>query len=143
MSGRGFVYMLANSCMPCYYKIGMTGKPPHRRAAELSASTSVPEKFRVICYVEVDRPNEVERRLHDFLADFRANFEREFFMFRDEHLPWAIGLFQYHPARISFEQRKTMFFPENVVAINPWHANDLEPEMTDVGPIAFIDVEPV
>jgi hypothetical protein len=139
----GFVYMLANNAMPCYYKIGKTSKSPHRRAAELSATTSVPDRFNVVCYVEVEDANEAERRLHDFLADFRPNFEREFFMFRDEHLPWVIGLFEFHPQRISFERRKTMFTPYAVETVNPWHAGGYEPEMTSFGPIAFLDVEPV
>lgn len=143
MSQRGFVYMLANAAMPCYYKIGTTSKSPHRRAAELSSSTGVPERFSVLCSLEVDNANEVERRLHDFLADFRPNFDREFFMFRDEHLPWVIGLFEHHPQRIAFVRRQRTYTADAVEAINPWRAGAHEPDMTSICPIAFLDVEPI
>jgi hypothetical protein len=91
--GRGHVYLLANPAMPCYYKIGQTTKPPSSRAAQLSIATGVPAPFLVVCWIEVANSRAVERDLHAFLADFRPNREREFFMFRDAHLPWLLGLF--------------------------------------------------
>ena len=38
----GFIYVLSNMHMPDIYKVGMTTKAPHARAAELSATTGVP-----------------------------------------------------------------------------------------------------
>jgi hypothetical protein len=143
-SRRGFVYMLANVAMPCYYKIGSTTKLPQRRAAELSSASGVPDRFHIVCYVEVEDCRDAEQHLHQFLGDFRPNFDREFFMFRDEDLAWVIGLFQFHPQQISFVRRQSPYdIPTAVEAVNPWTADGGGPELRGFGPIAFLNVEPV
>ena len=42
---HGFVCILSNLCMPGLIKIGMTENDVFQRAAELSASTGVPEPY--------------------------------------------------------------------------------------------------
>jgi hypothetical protein len=92
----GFIYLLANDAMPCYYKIGCTERAPHRRAAELSSGTAVPHPFRVVLYIEVDNFQAREQALHDHLS-FRVNTQREFFMFGPQHMPWVYSIFRYYP----------------------------------------------
>lgn len=75
----GFVYCLANECMPGIYKIGMTDRAPSQRCFELSSSTSAPKAFDLLCYGEVNDALGVERALHDEFAAFRVNKSREFF----------------------------------------------------------------
>lgn len=75
----GFVYLLANHCMPGIYKIGMTERSPTQRCNELSASTSVPDSFTILFYVEVDNPLIVERSIHQHFDNSRVSFNREFF----------------------------------------------------------------
>lgn len=77
----GFVYVLQNEAMNGYYKVGMTRRPPHQRAEELSAATGVPMPFKVVYYAEVENPVAVERHVHSVLDDYRAE-GREFFRCR-------------------------------------------------------------
>lgn len=56
----GYVYCLGNRCMPKVYKIGKTARSVMMRAAELSASTSVPVGFDVFFYIETPFMSEVE-----------------------------------------------------------------------------------
>lgn len=75
----GFVYVLRNDCMPGIYKIGMTDRAPSQRCEELSRSTSVPKRFDVVCFAEVDDAKAVERGLHEAFARSRVSRDREFF----------------------------------------------------------------
>lgn len=79
MSTYGFVYVMSNSVMPGIYKIGMTMRSPHGRAAELSASTGVPAPFTVAYYMECENPAVVENELHERFSDYRVSRNREFF----------------------------------------------------------------
>lgn len=79
MSEIGFVYLLSNDSMPGIYKIGMTKRPPSVRAAELSASTSAPKPFRLLCYGEHENARATELEIHALLSCFRVNHGREFF----------------------------------------------------------------
>lgn len=100
----GFIYLLANRAMPCYYKIGCTERSPHERADELSRSTSAPEPFDVVLYIEVPDFQLREQCLHGHLADFRPNMRREFFVFGPGHLPWVYALFHDYPAAVGFTE---------------------------------------
>ena len=75
----GFVYVLQNLEMPEVYKVGMTARSPHARAAELSSVTGVPVSFDVVYYAEVADPAAQEKRVHEALAKYRVNTGREFF----------------------------------------------------------------
>lgn len=74
----GFVYVLQHDAMPGVYKVGMTRRSPHQRAAELSSVTGVPGEFNVACYVEVEDPAGVERHIHESLRGSRVE-GKEFF----------------------------------------------------------------
>ena len=74
----GFIYCLSNPSMPGIYKVGKTDRAPSQRCFELSNSTSVPEPFFILFYVEVDNALQTERELHRDLDDFRVSPNREF-----------------------------------------------------------------
>lgn len=131
--------------MPDLYKIGRTVLDVHERATQLSRATGVPLPFRVICYIETDDASRDEAQLHNFLADFRVNFDREFFRFKPIHMPWVFGLFEYHPRKLYYsevwpyaaaEGRKVSEDPEN-----PWDWHDYrEPKMTRYAPAEAWDI---
>lgn len=75
----GFIYILSNLEMDGVYKVGMTERSPHQRAAEISAATGVPQPFIVEYYAEVASPAFYEKMVHKKLADYRVSDSREFF----------------------------------------------------------------
>ena len=142
----GFVYLLGNRAMRTYYKIGMSERCPHERARQLSAPSGVPEAFDVICHFATDNPLRDEQHLHEFLADFRHSFAREFFRFGWSHMPWLIGLYKHHPRAQSFflcdGWRQHKYVPE-VEIENPWAVMDADgnPQMTSHAPDLVYVVE--
>lgn len=78
-SVAGWVYVLANECMPGIYKIGMTANDPHTRAKEISQGTGVPAPFTVVKAYFSESPREDELAIHEQLSDYRFNPNREFF----------------------------------------------------------------
>lgn len=82
----GFVYIIYNESMPGLYKIGHTTKAPLERCRELSDKTSVPTKFLIYCYGELNNPWDLEKDLHNAGERFRVNQSREFFKIPDESL---------------------------------------------------------
>lgn len=99
----GFVYILTNAYMSGVYKVGCTEKSPHARADELSRPTGVPYPFTVLCYIEVDAFQEVERAAHKWLNNYRISEQREFF---NDGLDRAVGFLYWHPRRLSFAYPK-------------------------------------
>lgn len=81
----GFIYILANECMPGIYKIGFTTNHPKTRLDQLSSSTSCPTPFELVAAFGVTDPREVEREIHAELIASRINMSREFFRMRAEH----------------------------------------------------------
>jgi DNA-directed RNA polymerase subunit RPC12/RpoP len=75
---RGFVYILSNASMPGLLKIGMTENDVFERAAELSASTGVPEPYKVEAYTACPDPRQCEASLHAVFESKRKP-SREFF----------------------------------------------------------------
>lgn len=75
----GFVYVLANSAMPGFYKVGVTERSPHARCEELNRATGIPRPFEVVCYAEYERARSKEREIHEALNDLRDASNREFF----------------------------------------------------------------
>jgi len=78
----GSVYILLNSTMPGYLKIGMTTSTPEERARELSQATGVAVPYSVAFAEEVINCEAAESLIHARLAAYRVNNRREFF-----HLP--------------------------------------------------------
>lgn len=94
----GFIYFLTNPSMPGITKIGMTLKHPRERMAELSASTSCPERFDLLGFFDTANPREVEAIIHDHFESCRVNGRREFF---------------YAPIEALYEQARTWGDPIN------------------------------
>jgi hypothetical protein len=99
MSSYGFVYILHNPQMLCI-KIGCTERAPHARAEELSRSTGVPVPFKIVCYVEVDDFQAVERRMHEWCAKYRISASREFFT--EDCARWAVSLMLHLRGKLAF-----------------------------------------
>lgn len=99
MSNYGFVYILGNESMPDIFKIGCSERSPHARADELSKPTGVPTPFQVLCYIEVEDFQAVERNMHKWFDEYRVNPSREFF---HGCLRWAVQCLFFHPTRLSF-----------------------------------------
>ncbi len=74
----GFVYVLFNPATPTKVKIGLTIGTAEQRAKALY-TTGVSERFYVVYDELVQDCELVERLLHERLAPFRLNKEREFF----------------------------------------------------------------
>jgi hypothetical protein len=98
----GFVYLLSNEAMPDIYKIGFSDRSPHQRALELSASTSCPVPFSVVCYVEVQSPVSVERWFHESFKELRVNQSREFFRLNEKELSQVVRTFIHLPQILAF-----------------------------------------
>lgn len=95
----GFVYILANDYMRDVIKIGCTERSPLARAEELSKPTGVPYPFRVLCYIEIEDFQRVERDVHERLVEHRISPNREFF---HGCLNEAVALLWWWPERRSF-----------------------------------------
>jgi T5orf172 domain len=153
MSQVGFVYILVNDYMPDVYKIGCTERSPHARADELSKHTGVPAPFVVLCYIEVENFQAVEKDMHKWMAKQRISPAREFF---HSGLDWAVRLMFWHRQRISFcrpercpaeyewvEARESLDWKaiEHHTA-DPWHIPDSDetlPEPTALKLVAAAD----
>jgi len=76
----GHIYLLSNPAFGGIVKIGFTSKVEASiRAAELSASTSVPLPFVVESSWLVENPSQWEARIHSRLSFCRVSRDREFF----------------------------------------------------------------
>lgn len=76
----GWVYVMRNPAFrDSPLKIGRTKRPPLKRAAELSSSTSVPADFELLYFVHVSDCLAAERWIHDQLATHRRTSRKEFF----------------------------------------------------------------
>ena len=81
MTGAGYVYVLANSAMPGFAKVGKTTRSPEMRAVELSTATGLPTPFIVVYEQYFEDCSIAERYIHSYLEKkgFRVNENREFF----------------------------------------------------------------
>lgn len=141
----GYIYMLGNTAMPTFYKIGRSHMEPSRRAMELSRSSGVPEPFQVVCFILVENVEVEEAHLHALLGDFRHSGRREFFRFAQCHLPWVLSVFRHHPSAMGFHLGNRMamfpgFLAEDMAS--PWREWD-DLELTQYSPdYAFFDMGP-
>lgn len=107
---RGYVYILTNEAMPGLVKIGKTTRSVEQRAAELT-HTGIPFPFDVVAQVYSPDCSELERWVHDQLADCRVNSQREFFLcdtFKAERI-----LEQSHYEQVSVWQQE--FLPDHTI----------------------------
>ena len=85
-----FVYVLKNQALAGYYKIGMSQDVAAR--VKFLSGTSVPCDFECIVSHKTENAYQLERYLHEKLAHFRFNKNREFFTFESDEE--AIGTVQ-------------------------------------------------
>ncbi|WP_175607498.1 GIY-YIG nuclease family protein, partial [Deinococcus marmoris] len=78
----GYIYILSNEAMPNLLKIGWTYSSPELRSNALSRFTGVPSPFKLVHYIAVANPREIERIIHSEIISYRWNDKREFF-----HIP--------------------------------------------------------
>lgn len=77
---KGFIYILSNNSLKAeLLKIGKTTKKSTDRSKQLSASTSIPENFKVEDEFEFADLNWAEKEIHNSLSEYRYNKKREFF----------------------------------------------------------------
>ena len=74
-----WVYVLSNSTMPGYVKIGFTDKTPEERAEQLSKSTGVALPFDVAWAFHCYNAEQLEKEVHRHLDGQRIAGNREFF----------------------------------------------------------------
>lgn len=75
----GYIYILNNNSMSGLIKIGSTVINAQERAKQISSNTGVPTPFKVAYELYVPNYKEFEKKVHNQLADFRVNPNREFF----------------------------------------------------------------
>lgn len=112
----GFVYCLGNESFPNLYKIGCTERSPTQRSEEISRGTGVPSPYWVICYIECENPEQVEREVHQRLAQYRPNHCREFF---SAPLELIAALFFHHRDNLAWVDR-TLY---EATGEHPWMAD--------------------
>lgn len=79
MIETGWVYVITNESMPGLVKIGVTKNRPEQRAKELD-ETGSPTPYKVeIAFLFSEAAQEVEKKAHLFLDDFRVRKKREWF----------------------------------------------------------------
>ena len=115
---RGFVYILSNPCMPGLIKIGMTENDVFQRAAELSASTGVPEPYAVEAYTACQDPRKSESALHA-LFESKRKPNREFFETQLRDALVALCKVGARPPDFLSERAKSHFSPAvSIPALN-------------------------
>lgn len=78
----GCVYILKNPAMPDLIKIGYTNRTAEVRARELyEGMNGVPKPFVVVHINDCEEPQELEAIVHERLARYRINDNREFFRY--------------------------------------------------------------
>lgn len=112
----GFVYCLGNESFPGLYKIGFTERAPTQRAEEISRGTGVPSPYWVVCYIECEQPERVERDIHSMLARYRPNHCREFF---SAPLQLISALFFHHRNNLAWVDRTA----REETGTEPWFAD--------------------
>jgi len=70
--------------MPGLLKIGFTNKPIEQRIDQLDSATGVPMPFELEFCVRVENAQDMERRLHAALHEFRVSNQKEFFKLVNE-----------------------------------------------------------
>jgi hypothetical protein len=74
-----WVYILSNPALPNMLKIGYTKNDPYTRAKQISASTGVALPYKVEWAFQCFNGEQLEQEVHEELASYRVNQQREFF----------------------------------------------------------------
>jgi len=74
-----WVYILSNPALPNMLKIGYTKHEPETRAKQISASTGVALPYKVEWAFQCFNGEQLEQEVHEELASYRVNQQREFF----------------------------------------------------------------
>lgn len=74
----GYVYVLTNPSFNGMVKIGKTIREPNVRAKDLY-TTGVPTPYEVAFQLFLEDYDEIEKEIHNKLAGYRVNPNREFF----------------------------------------------------------------
>jgi hypothetical protein len=75
---KGWIYILSNESFPHLVKIGYSERDPQIRVSELF-TTGIPTQFKVEYSILIDDACELEKLIHEKLADKRHSTDREFF----------------------------------------------------------------
>jgi hypothetical protein len=87
---REYVYVLVNHSIPGMVKIGMTTLTPEERAQQISSATGVPTPWVPIYSFKCYRSDLLETDVHERLAAFRVNDNREMFAVTSEQAQQVI-----------------------------------------------------
>lgn len=78
---NGYIYVLINESLKDLVKIGKTALSSSERARQLSSNTGIPTPFKVAYEIFSEDCDNLERKIHLELDDFRVNKNREFFKY--------------------------------------------------------------
>lgn len=80
MSDSGYIYVAENPLFrDNIFKIGFTARNLNVRMKELSRPTGVPDDYQLVYWEELENPRQVEKMIHDELADYRHKKGKEIF----------------------------------------------------------------
>jgi hypothetical protein len=74
-----YVYVLVNRSIPNMVKIGMTKRSVDERAREINRATGVPTPWIPVYSFKCYGSEILEKRVHEYLAQYRINNDREMF----------------------------------------------------------------
>lgn len=74
-----YVYIMVNRSIPYMVKIGMTKRSVDERAREINRATGVPTPWIPIYSFKCYASEILEKRVHEYLAQYRINEDREMF----------------------------------------------------------------
>lgn len=100
---NGYLYVLINESYKGLVKIGITSLSPSERARSLSSNTAVPTPFKVAYELFVENCEELEKKIHTELEEYRINPRREFFNYP---LNKAIELVQSYSKKETDRQKE-------------------------------------
>ncbi|GAB3909718.1 hypothetical protein GCM10028803_47840 [Larkinella knui] len=91
MKKPGYLYIAANPSLKYdLLKIGISEYNPEKRLEELSRSTSIPDKFRLVMAYQVEDILKAESRIHLLLHEHRYCAGKEYFQVK-EHIAIAVA----------------------------------------------------
>ncbi|MDT9000924.1 GIY-YIG nuclease family protein [Paucibacter sp. APW11] len=123
----GYVYLLINPSMPGLLKVGRTFRDSKARARELH-STGVPTPFEVAFELFSENHEELEKKLHGHLSEFRVSGNREFFRYPLRLAIQHLQELSVPPMELSSAYCAESIFQDLSERYAPW----LKPSIVDV-----------